>query len=244
MKSSNREVCRSHSCHKYARLLADTLDESVNPCYSFTQFVCNGWHQRNQLGLPELVVTDAMETMMRLVDATSLPKVSGREVLRQLTTQNSLVIPVGLGVAVSIIGSLLLLAYLALSGRSSNREVCRSHSCHKYARLLADTLDESVNPCYSFTQFVCNGWHQRNQLGLPELVVTDAMEAMMRLVDAMALPKIPPAGSSAFFGPRQIQAQKLKATVSLPFSYYICAYLRTDSVKNCKNTLFRHRNCI
>ncbi|XP_077550728.1 neprilysin-1-like [Haemaphysalis longicornis] len=115
--------------------------------------------------------------------------VSGREVLRQLTTQNPLVIPVGLGVAVSIIASLLLLAYLALSGRSSNREVCRSHSCHEYARLLADTLDESVNPCYSFTQFVCNGWHQRNQLGLPELVVTDAMETMMRLMDATSLPK-------------------------------------------------------
>ncbi|KAH9374664.1 hypothetical protein HPB48_012881 [Haemaphysalis longicornis] len=116
--------------------------------------------------------------------------VSGREVLRQLTTQNPLVIPVGLGVAVSIIASLLLLAYLALSGRSSNREVCRSHSCHEYARLLADTLDESVNPCYSFTQFVCNGWHQRNQLGLPELVVTDAMETMMRLMDATSLPKV------------------------------------------------------
>ncbi|KAH9366010.1 hypothetical protein HPB48_021254 [Haemaphysalis longicornis] len=62
------------SCEEYAHLLGDALNESVKPCESFTHFVCDGWSRRKRHGVPQRVVTGAIETLTRLVNVTYLPK--------------------------------------------------------------------------------------------------------------------------------------------------------------------------
>ncbi|XP_077551801.1 neprilysin-1-like [Haemaphysalis longicornis] len=92
-------------------------------------------------------------------------------------------------VAAVIFGGLLLLLFLFFYRRVIAHEVCGTQSCEEYAHLLGDALNESVRPCESFTHFVCDGWSRRKQHGVPQRVVTGAIETLTRLVNVTYLPK-------------------------------------------------------
>ncbi|XP_077536097.1 neprilysin-1-like [Haemaphysalis longicornis] len=89
-------------------------------------------------------------------------------------------------VLAAIVGALLLLVFVLFSIKITTQETCRTPHCEDYARLLGDALNVSVNPCESFTQFVCDRWTQQ---GVPEKLVADAIETMVRLVNVTYLPK-------------------------------------------------------
>ncbi|KAK8770489.1 hypothetical protein V5799_013046 [Amblyomma americanum] len=41
-------ACKTHACLAYAARILLSINESVNPCKSFTRFVCDGWQKRNE----------------------------------------------------------------------------------------------------------------------------------------------------------------------------------------------------
>ncbi|XP_049527537.1 uncharacterized protein LOC125947187 [Dermacentor silvarum] len=67
-------VCHTHECHEYGRRLSSSLNESVRPCDSFTQFVCDGWRRENELGTYELLVAQGLESVTRTLDAITVPQ--------------------------------------------------------------------------------------------------------------------------------------------------------------------------
>ncbi|KAH9375350.1 hypothetical protein HPB48_012845 [Haemaphysalis longicornis] len=87
------------------------------------------------------------------------------------------------------VGAVLLVLFVIAFAKVGRSEVCQTPGCENYARLLREALNESVNPCESFTQFVCDRWAYHKQHGFPELVVTEAIEKMTRLVNVTHLPK-------------------------------------------------------
>ncbi|XP_077536007.1 endothelin-converting enzyme-like 1 [Haemaphysalis longicornis] len=92
-----------------------------------------------------------------------------------LQHQNLKRVVLGIAAVVGLLGVLLLLASLQLSGRGFTGSVCWKLRCFEYAQLLNETLNASVDPCQSFTQLVCHGWHRRHQLRLSEMVVQRAI---------------------------------------------------------------------
>ncbi|KAH9373352.1 hypothetical protein HPB48_018405 [Haemaphysalis longicornis] len=46
-------ACRTYACRGYAERLRGSVNKSVNPCHSFTHFVCDGWRQHHQLSVWE-----------------------------------------------------------------------------------------------------------------------------------------------------------------------------------------------
>ncbi|KAK8766798.1 hypothetical protein V5799_006420 [Amblyomma americanum] len=63
-------------------------------------------------------------------------------------------------------GALLIVALLLLTRKTS--ALCNSEACRYYGRLLAGSLNTSVDPCNDFHSYVCSGWeavHHRSVMG-------------------------------------------------------------------------------
>ncbi|KAL3201270.1 hypothetical protein MRX96_042999 [Rhipicephalus microplus] len=61
---------------------------------------------------------------------------------------------------VSFTAVMLTFVVRLLTGGPSNTavvRVCHTHECHEYGRRLSSSLNSSVQPCDSFTKFVCDG---------------------------------------------------------------------------------------
>nr|XP_054929006.1 endothelin-converting enzyme 2-like [Dermacentor andersoni] len=67
-------VCHTHECHEYGRRLGSSLNQSVRPCDSFTQFVCDGWRRENEFSTYELLVAQGLESVTRTLDALNVPQ--------------------------------------------------------------------------------------------------------------------------------------------------------------------------
>ncbi|KAL1468622.1 hypothetical protein MTO96_041365 [Rhipicephalus appendiculatus] len=67
-------VCHTHECHEYGRRLSSSLNSSVRPCDSFTQFVCDGWTRDNELGTQELLVSQGLDSVARTLDGITVPQ--------------------------------------------------------------------------------------------------------------------------------------------------------------------------
>ncbi|XP_049525104.1 uncharacterized protein LOC125946350 [Dermacentor silvarum] len=83
-KDSPRATCMNHVCREYARRLLDSLNRSVDPCHSFTRFVCDGWRQRQLLSVRELIFSAATERILRVVNTMDVP-LSGQSLLQRAT---------------------------------------------------------------------------------------------------------------------------------------------------------------
>ncbi|KAH7952470.1 hypothetical protein HPB52_023627 [Rhipicephalus sanguineus] len=73
-----------------------------------------------------------------------------------------------------------------LPGVSNN--ACKSHECREYGRRLAASLNTSVSPCDSFTNFVCDGWRRDNMLSVHDDLVWETIDRIRRLVERIKVP--------------------------------------------------------
>ncbi|XP_077497814.1 endothelin-converting enzyme 1-like [Amblyomma americanum] len=66
---------------------------------------------------------------------------------------------------VTVLVTLVALAIASLVWRSPAHwgNTCKTHACLAYSTRLLASINESVDPCQSFTHFVCDGWRQKNR---------------------------------------------------------------------------------
>lgn len=60
-------VCSSNLCKEYVNLFRETLNESVDPCYDFDGFVCDGWRDHHKRSFREELYQTFLDTMAHLV---------------------------------------------------------------------------------------------------------------------------------------------------------------------------------
>nr|XP_037279686.1 endothelin-converting enzyme 1-like [Rhipicephalus microplus] len=82
-----------------------------------------------------------------------------------------------------------LLSLLDDSG-TSKPDTCTTHACREYSSRLMASLNWSVDPCHSFTRFVCDGWRQRQVLGVQEEAFGAAIEKIARIVHTIDVPPV------------------------------------------------------
>ncbi|KAK8788984.1 hypothetical protein V5799_021240 [Amblyomma americanum] len=75
-------TCTSHACREYAHHLLASLNRSVDPCHSFTHFVCDGWRKRHMFGVHERTFGAATERITRIVRTIDVPR-SGQNTLER-----------------------------------------------------------------------------------------------------------------------------------------------------------------
>ncbi|XP_037555694.2 uncharacterized protein LOC119432606 [Dermacentor silvarum] len=89
----------------------------------------------------------------------------------------------------AIVLSAALIASLLFAGwRLEAVAVCRSKPCREYARLLADSVNTSLNPCADFTGFVCSGWRRRKQVSVQEEWMLLELNRVSQLLRSVHVP--------------------------------------------------------
>ncbi|KAL3255630.1 hypothetical protein MRX96_054127 [Rhipicephalus microplus] len=68
---------------------------------------------------------------------------------------------------------------------------CATHACREYALRLIASINWSVDPCHSFTRFVCDGWRHRQLFGVQEEAFGAASDRIARIVRTI---QVPPTG--------------------------------------------------
>ncbi|KAH9376596.1 hypothetical protein HPB48_005807 [Haemaphysalis longicornis] len=83
-----------------------------------------------------------------------------------------------LSLAVTIAIALLFVLFQASHGP----ERCASPTCTRFAELLAQSVNASINPCDSFGHFVCDGWRSKHELSVRQDVFRRALATTEQLV--------------------------------------------------------------
>nr|XP_037279685.1 endothelin-converting enzyme 2-like [Rhipicephalus microplus] len=94
---------------------------------------------------------------------------------------------------VSLTVLFFLLSSLLDSSDPSQPSTCTTHACREYAARLISSINSSVDPCHSFTRFVCDGWRRRQLFGVQEEAFGAANERIARIVRTI---DVPPTGQN------------------------------------------------
>ncbi|KAL3202798.1 hypothetical protein MRX96_001175 [Rhipicephalus microplus] len=89
---------------------------------------------------------------------------------------------------VSLTVLFFLLSSLLDSSDPSQPSTCTTHACREYAARLISSINSSVDPCHSFTRFVCDGWRRRQLFGVQEEAFGAANERIARIVRSIDVP--------------------------------------------------------
>ncbi|KAK8788988.1 hypothetical protein V5799_021235 [Amblyomma americanum] len=81
--------CQTHECREYGRRLASSLNASVNPCHSFTHFVCDGWQRDNVLSVQHDLIWQTLDRVGRLVRHIDIPRTEQNDVQRAAAVYKS-----------------------------------------------------------------------------------------------------------------------------------------------------------
>ncbi|KAK8788860.1 hypothetical protein V5799_021365 [Amblyomma americanum] len=94
-----------------------------------------------------------------------------------------------IGVCLAICFAVVVIAVVVLSANPAPpANVCSTHECQVYGKVLTSSIDASERPCHNFTRFVCGGWQREHQLSVREELYERAIERMTRLVRTIDVP--------------------------------------------------------
>ncbi|KAL3200825.1 hypothetical protein MRX96_013094 [Rhipicephalus microplus] len=66
---------------------------------------------------------------------------------------------------------------------------CATHACLAYSRQILASLNESVNPCKSFTRFVCDGWQKVRRSDVWDLQLSHVLDRLTASLKDIAVPR-------------------------------------------------------
>ncbi|KAH6930482.1 hypothetical protein HPB50_014076 [Hyalomma asiaticum] len=117
-----------------------------------------------------------------------LPDASARE----SRSVAKLILIVAVAMVFAVFLCLLLVKVYVMSGTAVKNQ-CTTQSCASYSSLLLYTINKSVDPCHSFTRFVCDGWTQKQPLSVEETHFVDVLD---RLRESALSADIPASGQN------------------------------------------------
>ncbi|XP_075548853.1 neprilysin-1-like isoform X2 [Dermacentor variabilis] len=82
--SAAKNQCATQACVSYSSLLLFSINQSVDPCESFTRFVCDGWKQKQSLSVRETHFIDALDKLRRSALSARIPATRQDDVQRAL----------------------------------------------------------------------------------------------------------------------------------------------------------------
>ncbi|KAK8763208.1 hypothetical protein V5799_034182 [Amblyomma americanum] len=68
---SKNNVCTTHECLAYSRHLLQSINADVDPCESFTRFVCHGWEKKHLFSVRETHFANVVRKVTESADALS-----------------------------------------------------------------------------------------------------------------------------------------------------------------------------
>ncbi|KAL3202796.1 hypothetical protein MRX96_001174 [Rhipicephalus microplus] len=149
----------------------------------------SGTESCRRTSLPPAVVAAAAAALNTPSSArrTSIGSRSSSGVMKPSTMICYTVVAV-LCLLVSLTVLFFLLSSLLDSSDPSQPSTCTTHACREYAARLISSINSSVDPCHSFTRFVCDGWRRRQLFGVQEEAFGAANERIARIVRTIDVP--------------------------------------------------------
>ncbi|XP_077549585.1 membrane metallo-endopeptidase-like 1 [Haemaphysalis longicornis] len=93
--------------------------------------------------------------------AAKMPADTGSQV-RQIRSSRRCITVASVAAGVFTVACVYWLVKAAFIRPPPHSNTCSTFPCQEYARRLRATVNRSVNPCQSFTRFVCDGWRRDN----------------------------------------------------------------------------------
>nr|XP_037290757.1 endothelin-converting enzyme 1-like [Rhipicephalus microplus] len=159
-----------------------------------SSYAGSGTESCRRTSLPPAVVAAAAAALNTPSSArrTSIGSRSSSGVMKPSTMICYTVVAV-LCLLVSLTVLFFLLSSLLDSSDPSQPSTCTTHACREYAARLISSINSSVDPCHSFTRFVCDGWRRRQLFGVQEEAFGAANERIARIVRTI---DVPPTGQN------------------------------------------------
>ncbi|KAH6941536.1 hypothetical protein HPB50_019303 [Hyalomma asiaticum] len=88
-----------------------------------------------------------------------------------------------------LLSSVLAAHILLAKTRPQGPAVCRTKPCLDYARLLAASVNTSLDPCMDFTRFVCSGWRRNNKLSVQETWMMFDLRRLYQTLRSVDVPR-------------------------------------------------------
>ncbi|KAH7946148.1 hypothetical protein HPB49_020628 [Dermacentor silvarum] len=79
-----KNQCTTQACVSYSSLLLASINQSVDPCESFTRFVCDGWKQKQSLSVRETHFVDVLDKVRLSALSAAIPATRQDDVQRAL----------------------------------------------------------------------------------------------------------------------------------------------------------------
>ncbi|XP_077486557.1 membrane metallo-endopeptidase-like 1 [Amblyomma americanum] len=76
-------VCTSPACEEFAKLMAESVNRSLDPCANFDAYVCSGWRTRRKYSVHAELVAHAIDKMTEVVSKDTSPPTTGQNIVQK-----------------------------------------------------------------------------------------------------------------------------------------------------------------
>ncbi|XP_037580348.1 neprilysin [Dermacentor silvarum] len=86
-------------------------------------------------------------------------------------------------VAATLLGVCVLVLFVLFSRWSPQKlALCTTTACSEFAKLIAYSVNQSVDPCSDFDAYVCSGWRFQQKHSVYKAVAINAVDAMTKVI--------------------------------------------------------------
>ncbi|KAK8781793.1 hypothetical protein V5799_016867 [Amblyomma americanum] len=114
----------------------------------------------------------------------------GSPSLWNATNKRSFSVMVGATAVIVILALVAITSFLMTRGgpEKGQHSACTTLACEEYSKRLLNSINFSVNPCESFTHFVCDGWRRDHELSVNEDTLRAALDSLYYKITGLKVP--------------------------------------------------------